>query len=340
MNKILVYSIILAGLCTLIWFALTNPHDVDFIRLYLQNGLRYVAEFLERVAEVIFTGPRILFIIMLWIPLYLAYREYRKFKDKVSEKINALVGAGIDLVRLMETTTDGTAKKAGFLDDTVYRFAVNGPAEIAAAFNGPATAGTATQSASGSGFVNTNVISLPADLAQRAQETAHKMMQRRLDDMTSFSGSMGYVRNGLAVYLALMKYNNVQSAFINMIEHMKKQRDDEKKKAANFTELKVFFGLPTEYPEGDMPEKLQKAGLSTFESQAIAEALKNGREKAFENLHYNPPTKDDQEPIIIRGKNVLEAMRTFMYKADTYDPKLAPPPPSWWRRLFNYFFGE
>jgi hypothetical protein len=335
MNKILVYSIILAGLCTLIWIALNRPEDIDFIRLYLQNGLRFVADFLEMVADVIFTGPRVLFVIMLWIPLYLAYREYRKFKDKVSEKIDALVGAGIDLVRLMETTTDGTAKKAGFLDDTVYRFAVNGPAVIAGAFNGPVTAGTAAHGASGSGFTSTNVISLPADMAQRAQETAHKMMQRRLDDMTAFSGNTGYVRNGLAVYLALMKHKNIQSAFLNMIEHMKKQRDDEKKKAINFTELKVFFGLPTEYPEGDMPEKLQKAGLSLFERQAIVEALENGREKALEGLLYNPPTKDDQEPIIIKGKNVLEAMRTFMHTANTYDPKLAPPPPSWWRRLFT-----
>jgi hypothetical protein len=342
MNKITKYIIYLIVLCALISWAVTSP-DADAvkdIRQYIQDGVRVIANFLEKPIAVMSNWPRALIIILLWIPLFFAYLELRKFNDKVSEKIDALTGAGFDLVRLMENTTDGTAKKAGFLDDTAYRFAVTGPAVIAGAFNGPATAGTASRSGSGSGFVNSNVISLPPDMAQCAQETAHKMMQRRLDDMTSFSGSMTNVRNGLAVYLALMQHKNVQSAFLNMIEHMKKQRDDEKKKTTNFTELKLFFGLPTEYPEGDMPEKLQKAGISTFERKAIIEALKTGREKALKDLVYNPPVKDDNPPIAIKGENVLKAMRTFMYKADTYDPSLSSTSQgSGWFSKISQFFG-
>jgi hypothetical protein len=322
MNKITKYIIYLLVLCTLIWFALASP-DADIVkwfRLFIQNVVYGIANFLGKAAGGITSWPRALIVILLWIPLYLWYLASRKFQDKVSEKIDALTGAGIDLVRLMETTTDGTAKKAGFLDDTAYRFAVNGPAEIARAFYGPVTAGAATQSKAGSGFVSSNVISLPPDLAQRAHETADKMMERRLKDMTNHGGNVANVRNGLTVFLALMTHENVQSAFINMIDHMKKQRDDKEKKTTNFSELKVFFGLPTEYPEGDTPEKLQKAGLSTFEREAIAAALKKGRTKVLKALLYNPPT-NGKRPIIITGVNVLEAMRTFLHKPDTYNLK-------------------
>ncbi|MEJ2125476.1 MAG: hypothetical protein P8Y47_11910 [Alphaproteobacteria bacterium] len=327
MKKILKLFIFFLGLCALIWCALERPDYVQLIRPFIHEGLSFVSHFVKSVADVLFTGPRILIVIALWIPLYWAYRENTKFNDLVNKKINALSGAGIDLVRLMETTTDGTAKKAGILDDTMYKFAVSGPAEIAGAFTGSATTGAGDQGGPGTGFVSANVISLPSDLALHGREIGDQMMNRRLGDMGAFSGNMANVRNGLAVFLMLLKYNNVQSAFFNMTEHMKKQRDDEKKKVTNFTELKVFFGLPTEYPEGDTPEKLQKAGLSRHEKQAILEALKRGRGKVLGGLLYNPPTKDDKKPITIEGENVLVAMRTFLYKADTYNPDIAVSSP-------------
>ncbi len=323
MKKILTYFITLMVLCVLIWLALERPVYIQHVQMIFHNGLNTISAFFKMVGKELFKGPRILIVLALWIPLYWAYRENVKFGYLVERKIKALAGAGIDLVRLMETTTDGTAKKATILDDTMYRFAVTGPAEIAGSFKGSATTGTVTPGTGRSGFASTNVISLPSDLALHAREIGDQMMNRRLGDMKAISGSVGAVRNGLAVFLMLLKYKNVQSAFFNMTEHMKKQRDDEKKGMLNFTELKVFFGLPTEYPEGNTPEELQNAGLSTNDSLAIAEALDKGRERILKGLLYNPPTKEGEKPITIEGEKVLEAMRIFMYKADTYDPSLS-----------------
>lgn len=330
--------IILLLLCVLIGLAMTDPIFIKTVNPLVRQGIDCLWECVAKVAWVLSDVRRAFVVLLLWIPLYYLYRSNQKFEDKVSEKINALRGAAFDLVRLMETTTDGTAKKAEILDDTTYRFAVTGPAAIVGAYAGPATTGAAPTAASADGgapkpaasstWTSPNIITMPSDLVDLAHKTAQRMTERRLGDMTTLATNTASVRHGLQVFWLLMEQENVQSAHFSLTEYMKKQRDNSGKKIQNFTELKVFFGLPTEWPTGTQPEDLQSAGLSSYEGKAIAEALKKGRGKVFAGMFYNPPVTGDNAPIVIKGKNVLQSMRRYLYNYNTYNPKLVDQNPA------------
>lgn len=326
--------IILLLLCVLIGLAMTDPIFIKTVNPLVRQAIACLWDCVAKIAWVLSDVRRAVVVLLLWIPLYYLYRSNQKFEDKVSEKIDALRGAAFDLVRLMEITTDGTAKKAEILDNTTYRFAVNGPAEIIGAYAGPATTaaapadGEAPKPAASGTWTSPNIITMPHDLVKLATETANTMRERRLGDMATMAASTASVRHGLQVFWLLMMEENVQSAHFNLTEYMKKQRDDAGKKIQNFTELKVFFGLPTEWPTGTQPEELQKAGLSSEEGKAIAEALKRGREKVFSGMFYNPPVTGSDKPIVIRGKNVLHSMRRYLYNPNTYNPALVEENPA------------
>ena len=244
-----------------------------------------------------------------------------KYNDKVSGKIDTLKGAAFDLVRMMEITTDGTQGKADKLNSIAEKFAVDGAAKIAAAFSGTATTAKAADAGAGAapgapGYTSSHQIILP-DIIPFTRE----MRDSRLADMTSFGAGTTNLRVALQVFLMLMKHDNIQSAFVNLTEYMKKQVDT--KGIPNFPELKEYFGLPVKLPPIDQIEKLQADGLSWYEWQACNSALKRGRKDILAILAYNPPVDEGKPAIVIRGENVLESMRTFLSSAKTYNPALA-----------------
>ncbi len=245
------------------------------------------------------------------------------YNDKVGGKIDALKGAAFDLVRMMETTIDGNDKKHEKLNAIAEKFAIDGATKVAEAFccgtktTGMSAQGAASTPASAAGYSSSHQITLP-DFIKFADE----LRQHRQDDMVSFGGTNSNLRLGLQVFLMLMTHDNIQSAFIHLTEHMKKQVDT--KGAPNFPELKTFFGLPVTLPDADTVKKLQNDGLSWYEWQACSSALKRGRKDILAMLAYNPPT-DGRPAIVIRGEDVLKSMRTFLYSAAaaTYNPSLA-----------------
>lgn len=246
-----------------------------------------------------------------------------KYNDKVSGKIDSLKGAAFDLVRMMEITIDGNDKKHEKLNAIAEKFAIDGLAKVAGSFCGSATAAKAGEgtapAASGAttGYTSSQQVILPNFI-----EFADALRKHRLEDMVSFGGGNTNLRTGLQVFLMLMMHDNIQSAFINITEHMKKQVDT--KGAPNFPELKEFFGLPISVPDLDAVKKLQTDGLSWYEWQACNSALKRGRKDILAIMAYNPPA-DGRPAIVIRGEDVLKSMRAYLFSAAaaTYNPSLA-----------------
>lgn len=235
-----------------------------------------------------------------------------KYNDKVSGKIDSLKGAAFDLVRMMETTIDGTQGKADKLNIIAKEIGIEGLAKIAAAFSGTATTAQAPEGgAAGApgtpGYTPSHQIVLP-DLIPFTKE----IRDGRLADITAFGANATNLRTGLQVFLMLMAHDNIQSGFIHLTEHMKKQVDT--KGTPNFPELKEFFGLPVILPDMDAVKKLQNDGMSWYEWQACNSALKRGRKDILAMLAFNPPT-EGKPAIVIRGEDVLMSMRTFLYSA-------------------------
>lgn len=244
------------------------------------------------------------------------YYYVHRFNCEVEEKIGELKGAAFELVRMMETTLDGTQGKADKLNDVVHRYAVDGQEAIARAF----AASVATQPTASAMGMGTQII-LPSDLTQAGLS----MMEKRLADMGSFGAMNNAVRAGLVVFLMLMDQGNIGSAYINFVEHMKKQRDDGKKALPNFVDLKQFFYLPTHWPKEQEPEELQTRGLTPHQSRVLSTAVKRGRRAVLNVTAYNPPPPDGKEPITVSGENILKSMRRFLYTPGTkvYDHALA-----------------
>jgi hypothetical protein len=291
---------------------------------------KWISEFGSRsVQEVVwfFLQPlhAIIAIAIAW-PLY--HKVY-SYNDAVGGKVGALKVAALELIRMMETTTDGNDAKATKLNDIVYKFAVEGQSKIAAAFNALATLPPTTRiedgSTSSSMYSYTPVpqVVIPPDLT----DTGKALMNQRLADMKAFGGSATNLRAGLVVFLLLMEHGSVSGAFAHMIEYMKKQASDESKSMPNFIDLKRFFGLPTTWPEKGQPEELASKGLSWYQYLAFERALSDENRQAVFNVMklYPQTTPDGKKPLTYSGANVLKAMRIYLYSWKIYDTGIADP---------------
>lgn len=268
----------------------------------------------------------ILLLVLAW-PLY---HYAHTFNDDVSSKVGALKTAAFDLVRLMETTTDGNDAKGKKLEDIVHRFAIEGAENIATAFGGPANMGDKPEGDGNSGIQiggsaavkPFSQVLVPTDLT----DVGYRLMERRLGDMSSLGGNMGALRTGLTVFLLLMEHGNISGAFAHLTEHMKKQRDDAKKGLQNFIDLKRFFGLPTTWPKDSEPEEAFAKGLSWYQYLVFEAALSDkNKEKIYAMMQYHPMTPEGKTPITISGAKCLKSMRMYLYNWKNYDQALADP---------------
>lgn len=317
---------ILLWICSALWYVLDEPEAFAGPSDLVYGGLWQIRVFFELAYDYFICHPRVVvFTIITSALIYYAIQSYHKWNDSVDSRISALKGAAFDLIRLMELTTDGVAKKWETMSDIMYRFAYQGPASVARAINGSPRQGPAQVQAQLQTQTQGQAQGEGADYTLKGHETGMTLIQRRLDDSASFGGNWGNVRQGVAVFLAIMQYGNLSNAYFIMTEHMKKQRDEfESKKTKttpNFGELKKFLGLPIKWPEGNEPEDLQKEGISDHNYKVMSEALEKGKEKIEELLKtitYNPPTPAGRDPVIVKGK-ILEAMRMYLRNSHAYN---------------------
>lgn len=321
-GNIVVKLIYLVWLCFALWLALSMPQELD---ASATGGvvLSYITCFFLAIYDFFSSSPRsILFVLPASALIYYIYRDNLAWNEAVSSKVGALKGAAFDLIRLMEMTVDGVAKKYVWVNDDFHRFAVDGPAAIVAAY------GRATTQAAGEGgapapsntWQSSNIINMPADLIAKSHETAEALLKRRLDDHAAFGPNYNGVRQGVAAFLAILDYGQIGTANFIMTEHMKKQRDEFEGKGTknlpNYPQLKKFLGLPIDWPTGDMPEKLQKAGVSDRDDKLIEYAMAAGaKEKALEVLRKMATLKRGEIP---EAESMLEILRKYLRASTAY----------------------
>lgn len=125
------------------------------------------------------------------------------------------------------------------------------------------------------------------------------------------------IRTGCQVFLALMELRNPMAAYILMTDHMKRQRDEwakkETKRLPNFTEMKLVLGLPTEWPEGDQPERWQRRLISEHRARTILIATARYRERIFKGIQYKPwPLREDEDAPVFYEDGVLNGLREYI----------------------------
>jgi hypothetical protein len=325
--SITVKLFVLLWICAALWHALAEPEAFVGPSDLIYGGLWQICCFFELAYDYFCCHPRLVIVaIILSALIYYGIQSYYKWNDSVDSRISALKGAAFDLIRLMELTTDGVAKKWETMSDIMYRFAYQGPASVARAINWSPRHGQAQvqSQVQAQAQAQAQAPSEGPDYTTKGHETGMTLIQRRLDDAATFGGNWGNVRQGVAAFLAIMQYENLSSAHFIMTEHMKKQRDEfegkKTKNLPNFGELKKFLGLPIKWPEGDEPEKLQKDGISDHDYKLMTEALEKGKgkiEEMLKTITYNPPTPAGKEPIVVEGK-ILDAMRMYLRNSHAY----------------------
>jgi hypothetical protein len=278
--------------------------------------------FFKLVKEFFYCHPRLLIVAIVATALiYYAYRSNSSWNDAVSSKVTALRSATFDLFRLMETTKDGVNKKWDGLSDRWYRFAFEGPALVANAFDGRASVQSESSGGGSPRIQTSNIVRLPDDIITRGCSAGESIVDRWLDDKKGFGPKWSAVSQGVATYLAIMQHDNLSNAHYIMTEYMKTQRNDEKKSLPNFGELKKFLGLPTKWPEGDEPEKLQSAGLSDYERKLITEALPEGKKKVAGLLRTLVDLdKSDRGAEEVRN-GALMGMRDYIRDPSGFKPR-------------------
>lgn len=142
---------------------------------------------------------------------------------------------------------------------------------------------------------------------------------RKGDEETSaFWFKVQGIRNGVQIFYDIMVLRNPGAAFVRMIDHMRRQRDEfenkGKKGSPNLTELKIVLELPTEWPVGDLPEQCLKRGLREAQAENIISAARRHKTFILSELIYKPwPSPDEPERVEeFQGDDLLAAMRNYV----------------------------
>ncbi len=233
-------------------------------------------------------------LIILAIFVLLAVKEYHR--QRVLGYVGLLQAAAWDLVRQMENNPRSQPKRTDVRHAAAYKELVlpsgENVKEIPSVYVGELR---------------------PATVLSGALEVLQKSEKFRDEFWFKVQG----IRNGLQIFLMIVSLRNIEGAYILMIEHMKRQRDELEKKnrasSPNLPHLKLLLGLPTEWPVGDLPERSQKIKLGKLKTQDIKVAVKRYKMKIFEGLIYKTwPDTEGQERLEYHGERMLEAMREYI----------------------------
>jgi hypothetical protein len=219
-------------------------------------------------------------------------------QEAIGTKASALQGAAWELIKLMENSGPGGAEsRAVKAEATTERFAVNGATAVA----------------------GRRPLAVLHEHNPGLTEAGLKLMDLYKADSKGFRFGRGGARNGVAVFLSIMRDRNLQAAYVAMVEHMKAQRDELAEKGSkglpNFPNLKMFLDLPTEWPTGRMPEMMRGQGFYGFVTSNLA--LQRSAASVLSGLEYKTPAVGDRPALLAYGDDVLKAMREFVRSDDT-----------------------
>lgn len=242
----------------------------------------------------------LLYLVCLLVGLIIIFvtLEYFKVRAKVRGISRLLQSAAWNLVREMENNPVFTAKK--------YRNGIKADFEEIVVASLEKLQPHPTHIAVGA-------LPAPVTHLQGALET--------IDRNTAFTKDFWFVaqglRNGLQVYISLFVLHNPNAAYLKMVEHMKRQRNEFDQqgtmRSLNFTDLKMVLGLPTEWPKGELPEQLEHKQLSWSRYWLISQAIKSHRKDVFKDLSYRPYTLDPSETAQeFVEEGVLIGMREYI----------------------------
>ena len=264
---------VLLGLSALLWRITTDT--------YLARAVHYavMSEMILLIAGAIAIG------IYYW----------RRFRDKIDDKIDAITGAIFEIITLVENASAaGWRGKKARLDDTTARFAIDGAAKIIEA---------SSLQASISGLDPVPILTAVGEkLAREGNEFALAFIKDR-----------GKIRTGVRILFLLLKMKNVAAAHLALTDFMMQQRDDLTKSGPNFPNLKLFFDFAETWPIGEEPEQCRKRGLSKWDYFVIGWTLRRGRKQIDEALALQTPTPAGHSQQILRGEDAWAALRKFLH---------------------------
>lgn len=121
------------------------------------------------------------------------------------------------------------------------------------------------------------------------------------------------IRRGCTVFLTLLGEGNTTAAFLTLTEHAKVQARLPEGATPNLTELKMLFGLPIEWPEKGLPERLEQRGLHWRRAAELAE-LRAYRDAIFAGVRYTPFPRDESAPDVTYtgADEIMEQMRVYI----------------------------
>lgn len=219
-------------------------------------------------------------------------------QEAIGTKASALQGAAWELIKLMENSGPGGAEsRAEKAENTTEKFAVNGAAKV----------------------MTPRPLAVWREHNPGLTEAGLKLMDLYKADSKGFRFGRGGARNGVAAFISVLRDRNLQAAYVTVVDHMKAQRDELAEKGSkslpNLTNLKIFLNLPTEWPQGRMPEEQRGMGFYGFLTSNIALTRTAGH--VLSNLEYKTPAVGGRPALIAHGDDVLKAMREFVRSDDT-----------------------
>lgn len=222
---------------------------------------------------------------------FLSLAWYAKFQDaRIAADTSLLQGALWDLVRGMENTgIRNASRRAADRAQLLERFAVEGAKAVGAGKPMPM-----------------------GDVAALDITTlGFELITRNEADSGDHWRKVNAIRRGCYAFLMLVELRNPSAAYLALCTHMQKQRDVGKG-MDNFTELKALLGLPIEYPEGDMPERCIKAGITLERERAALNATTRGMARVYDGLVYAPWPVGEESAVTYVGPEILQQMRIYM----------------------------
>jgi hypothetical protein len=228
------------------------------------------------------------------ILLVMLYR--RRHRNAVGSKIDALQGAAWELIKLMENSGPGGPEaRSERAEATTERFAVTGAAAV-----------------------GRRPLAVWREVDPKLTDAGLRLMDLYKADSAKFRKGRGAVRNALVIFLAIVRDRNLQSAYALMVEHMMAQRDEHaagSRSLPNFSNLKIFLDLPTEWPTGDLPEQMR--GQSFYEYLTSSVAVQRLGDEVMNGLEYRTLDSLGSDPIIVADAEILKAMREFIRSDNT-----------------------
>lgn len=223
--------------------------------------------------------------------LILTWLKYGHHQDAIGSKMSALTGAAWELISLMENSTPGGPEsRAVKAEATMEKIAIAGSERVVA-----------------------RPLAVVRQLDPRLTEAGLKLVEDYKSSSAGFRKSRGAVRQGVRIFLAIIRDRNLQAAYILMVEHMRAQLED--RSLPNFPNLKLFLDIPIDWPDRDMIDRLGGQGYYGYMTSSAA--LQRLGQAIFDGLEYKTFDPRGLGALTVTGQDIIVAMREFTRSDDT-----------------------